>query len=189
MTRAASTPSSLAWSRQFASSQWTTACIAALALCVTARAEAGTWKHEAVPHAGNVLTYTEDGKITFYISCGRGFAIDVIYPGAAQTEGAAEITIVTSKGRQNLKGAFEQPAEVNDPGPRNFATTFKQLNLGYPRNDPGLFGPEFNARKGHLLDLIDAQSPITVLAGNQSHQYPAIDVADDWHRLMDICKY
>ncbi len=157
-------------------------------LCLSA-ASAGTWKHEYVSNDGNVLTYSEDGKIIFYMSCGRGFVIAARYPGQAKKEGDAEIAIATSKGRQALMGEFEQPVEVQDPVPRNFATSFRQVNLNYPHADKRIFGREWNAKKARLLDLLDAHGPVTISAGKNSYQLPTIDVAADWHRLIDVCKF
>ena len=45
---------------------------------------ASGWKYEVVPNDGHVLTYSEDGKVTFYLGCGRGFALQVKYPGEAK---------------------------------------------------------------------------------------------------------
>jgi hypothetical protein len=164
--------------------------VAALIVTLAASpAAAGSWKHEYVANDGNVLTYTDDGKTTFYMGCGRGFAIAVKYPGTAKKDGDAEITITTSKGKQTLKGEFEEPIEVQDPVPRNFATTFRQVNLNYPHADSRIFGKEWNAKKARLLDLLDAHSPITISAGKASYQLPAIDVGADWHNLLDVCKF
>ena len=54
------------------------------------------------------------------------------------------ISISTTKGRQSLEGQFEEPIEVQDPVPRNFATSFRQVNLDYPHADKRIFGKEWN---------------------------------------------
>jgi hypothetical protein len=150
---------------------------------------AGGWKHQYVSNDGNVLTYTEDDKVIFYMGCGRGFAISVRYPGKAKKEGDAEITIATSKGRMAFKGEFEEPIKVSDPAPMNFATTFHQAYLGYLHSDPYVFGKQWNAKKAAVLDMLDAHGPITISAGKNSYQLPAIDVTSDWHKAIDECKF
>lgn len=152
-------------------------------------ASAGTWKHEYISNDGNVLTYTEDGKVIFYMGCGRGFAIAAKYPGKARKEGDAEIAISTSRGRMTFKGEFEEPVEVQDPVPMNFATTFHQTYLGLRKNDPRVFGDAWNAKKARVLDMLDAHGPITISAGKDSYQLPAIDVTSDWHKAIDVCKF
>jgi hypothetical protein len=147
------------------------------------------WKHQYVSNDGNVLTYSDDGKVIFYMGCGRGFAISVKYPGKAKKQFDAEITIATSKGRMAFKGEFEEPIEVSDPAPMNFATTFHQAYLGYMHSDPHVFGKEWNAKKARVLDMLDAHGPITISAGKTSYQLPAIDVASDWHKAIDECKF
>jgi len=150
---------------------------------------AGTWKLEHVSNDGDVLTYSDDGKVIFYMSCGRGFAIAARYPGQARKEGDAEIAIATTKGRQTLKGNFEEPIEVQDPVPRNFATSFRQVNLDYPHADKRIFGKEWNAKKARLLDILDADGPITISAGKASYRLPAIDAGGDWHKKIAECKF
>jgi len=157
-------------------------------LATPASAESG-WKHQFVSNDGNVLTYTEDGKVIFYMACGRGFAISVKYPGKTKKEGDAEIAIATSKGRMAFKGDFEEPIEVSDPVPMKFATTFHQAYLGYMHSDPRVFGKEWNEKKARVLDMLDSHGPITISAGRNSYQLPAIDVTSDWHKAIDECKF
>ena len=88
-----------------------------IAILSPALSPAGTWKHEHVSNNGNVLTYTEDSKVIFYMGCGRGFALATKYPGKAKEEGDAEIAISTSKGRMTFKGELEVPIEVKHPVP------------------------------------------------------------------------
>ena len=98
-----------------------TVIVLALAL---APAFAGTWKHEVVPNDGDVLTYSADGKIQFYLGCGRGFALHVKYPGEAKQEGEADIAIATSKGptaarRKWRRSARSRRASIRRPSRRN----------------------------------------------------------------------
>ena len=84
-------------------------------------AGADGWTYQVIANDGHVLTYSNDGKVTFYLGCGRGFALHVKYPGQAAKEGKARIAISNTKTRMTLEGEFEAPVEVRDPVPMNFA--------------------------------------------------------------------
>jgi hypothetical protein len=148
---------------------------------------AGTWKHQVIPNDGDVLTYSDDGKVTFYIGCGRGFALHVKYPGAAKKEGETDIAISTAKGRMTFNGEFEEPFDAKDPVPMNFATDFRQTHFGYQHSDPQVFGKKWNATKVRLLNMLDSNGPITISAEKSSYQLPAID-AGEWHKGLETCK-
>jgi hypothetical protein len=150
-------------------------------------ATAGAWKHQVIPNDGDVLTYTEDGKVTFYLACGRGFALHAKYPGEAKKQGKARITISTAKGKMAFDGEFEEPVEARDPVPMNFATEFGQTYLGYSKWDSRVFGKKWNAIKSRLLNMLDSNGPITISAANNSYQLPAID-AGAWHKGLETCK-
>ncbi len=138
------------------------------------------WKHEVVPNNGDELTYRENGKLVFYLGCGRGFALHVKYPGQASKEGEADIAISTSRGRMTFNGEFEDPEVFG-------GTDFAQTYLGYLHSDPRVFGKKWNATKARLLNMLDSHGPITVSAGTSSYQLPAID-AGDWHNALETCK-
>lgn len=138
------------------------------------------WKHEVVPNNGDELTYRENGKLVFYLGCGRGFALHVKYPGQASKEGKADIAISTARGRMTFNGEFEDPDVFG-------GTDFSQAYLGYLHSDPQVFGKKWNATKARLLDMLDSHGPITVSAGKNSYQLPAID-AGDWHNALETCK-
>ncbi|MBI5265473.1 MAG: hypothetical protein HY852_27075 [Bradyrhizobium sp.] len=139
-----------------------------------------------IPNDGDVLTYNEDGKVIFYLGCGRGFALHARYPGQAAHEGKARITISTARGKMGFDGEFEEPFEARDPVPMNLATTFRQTYLGYARHDPRVFGDKWNAQKARFLDLLDAKGAITISAGKDSYQLPPID-AGKWHKALKEC--
>jgi hypothetical protein len=63
---------------------------------------AGTSKHEVVPNNGDELTYGEDGKLIFYLGCGRGFALHAKYPGQARKEGEANLSRLSPLRRQGV---------------------------------------------------------------------------------------
>ena len=102
---------------------------------LTPASAAGAWKYEVVPNDGHVLTYSDDGKVTFYLTCGRGFALHVKYPGEARKEGSARIAIANAKAKMDFDGEFEEPVEVRDPVPMKLATQFRQFYLGYLHSD------------------------------------------------------
>jgi hypothetical protein len=162
--------------------RWRSMTVCALAglLAFATPASAGAWKHEVVPNNGDELTYRENGKLLFYLGCGRGFALHVKYLGEAKREGEADIAISTSRGRMTFNGGFEDP-EVFD------GTDFWQAYLGYQHSDPQVFGRKWNATKARLLNMLDSHGPITVSAGRNSYQLPAID-AGAWHKALEACK-
>ena len=148
---------------------------------------AASWKYQVIPNDGDVLTYSDDGKVTFYLGCGRGFALQTRYPGRAGKEGKARIAISTAKGRMAFDGEFVEPIEVQDPVPMNFATEFSQTYLGYSKQDPQVFGKKWNAIKSPLLAMLDQPGPLTISAGSNSYQLPAIDAAE-WHKGLEACR-
>ena len=156
-----------------------TACVL-VALVALATPAAGAWKHEVVANNGDELTYRDDGKLLFYLGCGRGFALHVKYPGPARKEGEADIAVSTSKGRMTFNGAFEDPDLFG-------GTDFAQTYLGYRRSDPRVFGKKWNATKSRLLNMLDANGPITITAGKHSYRLPPID-AGDWRRALEACR-
>jgi hypothetical protein len=154
---------------------------AAAILCISlAPASGGVWKHEVDPNDGDVLTYSADGRLQFYLGCGRGFALHVKYPGEAKREGEADIAIATSRGRMTFNGDFEDPDVFG-------GTDFRQSYLGYLHSDPRVFGRKWNAVKARLLNLLDSNGPITISAGDHNYRLPPIE-AGDWHKALDSCK-
>src|SRR5450755_4670052 len=67
-------------------------------------ADAGGWKYQVVPDDGHELTFTDDGKVTFYLGCGRGFALQLKYPGEAGKEGKARVTIASGNTKMTFDG-------------------------------------------------------------------------------------
>jgi hypothetical protein len=157
-----------------------TACVLVAIFAFTTPAAAGAWKHEVVPNNGDELTYRDDGKLVFYLGCGRGFALHVKYPGPAGKQGEADIAVSTSKGRMTFNGEFEDP-DVSG------GTDFRQTYLGYLRRDPRVFGKRWNAIKSRLLNMLDAKGSITIAAGKHSYRLPPIDAAD-WRSGLEACK-
>lgn len=163
------------------------ALVALACIALTPASAASGWKHQVIPNDGDVLTYSEGGKVTFYLGCGRGFALHMKYPGAAPKEGKARITISNGKASMAFDGEFEAPVKVEDPVPMNFATEFRQTYLGYAKHDPAVFGKKRNAIKSRLLDMLDSRGPITISAGKDSYRLPPVD-AGNWRKGLEACR-
>ena len=152
----------------------------------TAPAFAGAWKYQVVPNDGHVLTYTENDKVTFYLGCGRGFALQVKYPGKPTREGKARIAIADTKTKMTFDGAFVPPVEVEVPVPMKFATEFAQTWLGYARNDPAVYGKKWLAQRARLYALLGSGDPLTISAAKNSYVLPPVDAAD-WRQPFERC--
>jgi hypothetical protein len=163
------------------------ALVALAGIALTPASAASGWKHQVIPNDGDVLTYSEGGKVTFYLGCGRGFALHMKYPGVAPKEGKARITISNGKASMAFDGEFEAPVKVEDAVPMNFATEFRQTYLGYAKHDPAVFGKKWNAIKSRLLDMLDSRGPITISAGKDSYRPPPVD-AGNWHKGLEACR-
>jgi hypothetical protein len=59
--------------------------IAFSAIALAPASAAGAWKYQVIPNDGHVLTFSDGGKVTFYLGCGREFALHVKYPGETKT--------------------------------------------------------------------------------------------------------
>jgi hypothetical protein len=150
-------------------------------------ADAGGWKYQVVPNDGHVLTYSEDGKITFYLGCGRGFALQLKYPGEAKEEGKARVTIASGNNtKMTFDGEFVPNVTVEVPVPMNFATEFAQTYLGYAKNDPQVYGKKWLALRARLYALLGSGQPLTISAGKDSYQLPPIDAAN-WRKPFERC--
>ncbi len=141
---------------------------------------ADAWTYRENGNDGHILTYSDAGMTTFFLGCGRGFALHVKYPGTAKKAGKARITISIAKTRMAFDGEFE------DPVPMNMATDFRQTYLGFRRQDPQLYGKRWMAIKSRLLDLIGSGEPLTISAGTSSYRLPPIDAAN-WRAPFDAC--
>jgi hypothetical protein len=149
-------------------------------------ADADGWKYQVIPNDGHVLTYTDDGKVTFYLGCGRGFALQLKYPGEAGKEGKARITISNGNTKMTFDGEFVPPVTVEVPVPMNFATEFAQTYLGYAKHDPQVYGKKWLALRARLYALLGSNQPLTIAAGNSRYQLPPID-APNWRKPFERC--
>jgi len=155
-------------------------------LCLAPASAAGGWKYQVIPNDGHVLTYSEDDKVTFYLGCGRGFALLAKYPGTPKKEGPARIAISTAKAMMTFNGEFEEPIEVRNPVPMNFATEFHQVYLGYLHSDPRVYGKKWLAMRARLYTLLGSGRPLTISAGENSYRLPPIDVPN-WQAPFEGC--
>jgi hypothetical protein len=156
-----------------------TACAAIICFGFSqALAAEGAWKFEVDNRDHPILSYAESGKAIFMIGCGRAFGLHVRYPATPKKDGKATITLANSKTRIKFVGEFEEPDATSD-------TTFLQWDLGYRRQDPQLYGKQWNRKKTELLDLL-ASGPITVSAEGHSYQIPGAAVPD-WRAAFEKC--
>ena len=147
---------------------------------------AGGWKYQVVPNDGHVLTYSGDDKVVFYLGCGRGFALQVKYPGQPKKEGKARIAISSAKARMTFDGEFVPPGNVEVPVPMNYGTEFAQTYLGYDKNDPRVYDKKWLALRARFYALLGSGEPLTISAGKDSYRLPAIDAAD-WRKPFEAC--
>ena len=163
--------------------------LAALLIIATPAAgawQAGTWKYDVSRNDGHELTFNEEGRVTFVLSCGRGFALMVKYPGTAKEEGKARITLSSGKSTMTFDGEFVPQVKVEDPLPRDYATQFMQQWLGYNKNDDRVYGKRWLAIRSRLYALLGSGEPLTISAGKNSYQLPPIDAAN-WRRPFERC--
>jgi hypothetical protein len=153
--------------------------LALFASLITTPALAGPWKFDPDDHGHALLTYSEDSKVTFMLGCGHAFVLRVKYPGKAAKNGGASIVIASSNANMTLKGDFEEPSD-------EFATTFTQADLGYRRQDPGLYEKTWEKLRDRLLDLLDSGKPLAISAGKDSYSLPPI-AAPGWRKALGEC--
>lgn len=155
-------------------------------LTLATPAAAGTWKYDVSRNDGHELTFNEDGRVTFYLGCGRFFALQVKYPGTPKKEGKARITISSAKSSMNFDGEFVEPVKVDVPEPMDLATEFAQTYLGYSKNDPRVYGKHWLAIRSRLYAMLGSGQPLTISAGKSSYQLPPVDAAN-WRTPFERC--
>ncbi len=148
--------------------------------------QAGTWKYEVSRNDGHELMFVEDGRVTFILSCGRGFAVMVKYPGKPKEKGKARISLSSGKSTMTFDGEFVPQLKVEAPEARDYATEFRQTWLGYAKNDPQVYGKRWLATRSRLYALLGSAEPLTISAGKNSYQLPPIDAAN-WRTPFERC--
>ena len=154
-----------------------------IVLCLVAGpapAAAGSWKLEFDNRQLPSLSYSEDGKLTFVLGCGRAFGLHAKYPDKAGRAGKATLMIEGGRRTMKLVGEFEELSGDDD------LTNFVQWDLGFSRQDPDLFGKRWKRVEKHLLDLLEGASPLTISSKTASYQLPRID-APDWRASIERC--
>jgi len=82
-----------------------------------------------------------------------------------------------------FKGEIEDGFEDGPPK----TTHFVQWDLGYPRQDPGLYEKKWHQLENRLFDLLDAGLPLTISAEGKSYVLPAVDAPQWRRRFQKIC--
>lgn len=158
--------------------------ILTIVLCLVAGpalAAAGSWKLEFDNRELPSLSYSENGKLTFVLGCGRAFGLHAKYPGQAARAGKAVLMIGDRRKTMKLVGEFEGLSGEDDD-----LTNFVQWDLGFSRQDPELFGKRWKRVEKQLLDLMEGASPLTISSKTASYQLPRID-APGWRGSIERC--
>jgi hypothetical protein len=153
----------------------------AVALASPAFAADGAWTFVVDEQDHPLLTYSEDGKEVFFVGCGHAFALQAKYPGPRIRKGAATITIASAQTRMTFKGEIDKP-QAGTTGPR-----FSQIDLGYRRQDPELYGDKWHAREDRLFNLIDSGQPLRISAEGRTYVLPPVDAPNWKKRFKEIC--
>ena len=153
--------------------------IASLLILLPPPAIAGSWKFETDERAHPILSFSDDGKLQFVLACGRAVGLHARYPGTAASSGKTFIAISSGRASMKFQGEFQEP-ETDD------ATTFVQWDLGFSRQDPGLFGKRWKRMYLRLLDLIGSGQPLTISSREGSYRLSAPDVTG-WKDSLAKC--
>jgi hypothetical protein len=150
----------------------------------TASAADGKWTFGTEDRGHPQLVYSENGKSIFSVGCGHAFAVHAVYPGPPKKEGEkAAITIASGRMKKTLRGEISSNYDEDPPG----STHFMQVDLGYARQDPALYGRAWKKMERRLLDLIDSGRPLRISAEGRSYTLPAVDARGWEARFKAIC--
>ncbi len=145
----------------------------------------GVWKFGTEDRGHPELSYSENGGTIFLVGCGHAFAIHAVYPGAPKKEGEkAAITIANARNGMNFEGEIESGEGLSYP-PNT--TGFVQWDLGYARQNPGLYEKKWKQLESRLFDLLDSGQKLTVSAEGRSYVLPPINVRKWKSRFKKIC--
>jgi hypothetical protein len=150
-----------------------------------ARAANPAWTFVIDEREHPILSYLDDkGETVFMVGCGHAFAIHAIYPGAPKKDGdKATIAIDNKKTHMTFNGEIERDDEDSPPG----STSFVQWDLGYARQNPGLYGKKWHRLESRLFDFLDSGRPLTISAEGKSYVLPAVNVPRWRQRFQKIC--
>jgi hypothetical protein len=150
-----------------------------------ARAANPAWTFVIDERDQPLLSYLDDnGKTVFMVGCGRAFAIHAVYPGAPKKDGdKATITIDNKKTHMTFNGEIELDYGDGPPG----SIPFVQWDLGFARQDPGLYGKKWYRLESRLFDFLDSGHPLTISAEGRTYVLPAVNVPRWRQRFQKIC--
>ena len=145
----------------------------------------GAWSFGTEDRGHPVLSYAEKDKTIFQVGCGHAFGLHAVYPGSRKKEGEkARITLDNGKRRMTIAGEISESFEDDPPN----TTYFVQWDLGYKRQDPGLYGKKWKLREHRLLDFLDSGRPLRVSAsGGTSYVLPPVRARGWKSRFEQIC--
>jgi len=144
----------------------------------------GSLKFDIEERGHPELRYSRDNKSMFYVGCGRAFGLHAVYPGRAKKPGdEAAITISNGSTRMQFKGEIDSSYEDDPPN----TTHFLQWDLGFRRQDPGLFGARWKRLEHHFLDLLDSGKSLTISAEGKSYVLPAVHIRGWKRRFKERC--
>jgi hypothetical protein len=115
----------------------------------------GSWKFQTEDRGHPELIYSENNKSIFMVGCGHAFAIHAVYPGAPKKDGEkATLTVANAKREMKFEGQIDSGYDDDPPN----TTHFVQWDLGYERQNPGLYGKKWKENESRLFDFLDSDS-------------------------------
>lgn len=149
-----------------------------------ASADDGSWKFEIEERGHPILSYSENNKTIFMVACGRAFGLHAVYPGAPKkNEEKATITIANARDRMKFDGEIDSGYPDDPPNTMHFL----QWDLGFKRQESGLYGKKWKKLEYRLFDLLGSGQPLTISAENKSYVLPAVNAPDWKMRFKKSC--
>src|ERR1700730_10081337 len=133
----------------------------------------GSWRVEKDSRDQPSLQYLRDEKVIFYIGVGRAVGLWIAYPGPAQPDGNATITIQTSSRTWTMRGALTNDHSAINRSDEH-ASFFLQWDMGLSRPKP-----EFNNLTriyNKFIDSLVASKQIVIVTKAGTITLPRIDV-------------
>ena len=154
------------------------AVLAVLVVTGTPATAADGWKFDPGTTADPSLSYTDKGKIVFWVGCDDYFLLSASYPGKPPAAGqGADIVITNGRGSMLFHGAVVA---------RGSSGVFTQADLGFSESDSEWHGRRWQTIKSLLLGLLASNQRIGVRAGLRDYDMPPVD-APGWFRALDLC--
>jgi hypothetical protein len=134
----------------------------------------GSWRFEKVAGSDPALSFVQDGKVLFRVSAGRTIGLWIAYPGAAQPNGKAQVTIQASSRRWRLNGELTNEHDLKKGDAP--ATYFVQRDLGLTDRKKR-FG-DLALRYNRFMDALIAAKDIVITTKAGVITLPAVGIAD-----------